>query len=291
VASYPYRRYLLYQLSRKMVYYDIIADCLSKGLVPPSEDELRALDAELGTPPRGWKARLKDAGPTFRRWLLANGVIDLWDQSTISQEVLSFQQSGKSRGDFESLMLLHGDVGHCRKELLLSYPESRVPSLEALCIYAEYFWDIGSMPRTDLFDYIEKSKDRARYLPAYEGDLERSYSILGIHQKVEAAGLADSFVQFAYRQVRMLDRQGVVQTGAQLIGISALQRAALDSVQVRDEVRLSHEDDNLRRDAALFKAQVVRAKQIVSIDDLEGGTIDAEYEDVGEAGIRRISGG
>jgi hypothetical protein len=271
-----------------MVYYDIIADCLAKGLVPPSEDELRLLDAELGSAPKGWKARLPDAGPAFRKWLLAKGVMDLWDQSEVSREVLDFQQSGKPSGDFESLMLLHGDVAHCRAELLLSYAEARVPSLEALCIYVEYFWDIGSMPRTELFDYIEKSKDRARYLPAYEGDLERSYSILGIQQRVEAASLADSFVQFAYRQVRMLDRQGVAQTGAQLIGISALQRAALDSVRVRDEVRMAHDDDNLRKDAALFRAQIVRTAQIVSIDDLEGGAVDAEYEDAGEAGIRRI---
>ena len=288
---YPYRRFLLYQLSRKMTYYDIAADCMSRELVPPSEDELRKLDEALGNIPKGWKAKFENCASSFKRWLLEKSVIDLWERAPPAESALEFQRSGKPRKDFESLMLLHGDVEYCRKELLLSHPESRVPSFDALWIFCQYFWDIGSMDRPSLFTFIEKSKEREKYLPAYEGDMERSYGILGLRQKVEAEDLADAFIQFAYKQVRMLDRRGAVQSGSQLIGIAALQRAALDSAQVRDEVRLAGEGDNLRKDAALFKAQVVRAPRIVSIDDLAGDTIDAEYEDVEKAGVYRLPAG
>lgn len=288
--GYPHHRYIRFLISKRQQSYEIAAECLSHALVPPSDDDLYALQQEVGIPPRCWSPTFDSKDKDFTKWLMDTDVYELWNPDSEVKEAVAFLAHRRPRQAFESLMLLHGDVKVARAEMLNTYPQSWVPEQGALELFCHYFWDIGSLDKQELFDFLSTREDSEVKLRAFGGELEYTYARLGLKQRVSGVEFLDHFIQLAHLQTINLLREGMIASGQMAAGHAALSRAAMDAIAMREELNQSTEDSDLRREAALFKAQVIRREHraIPSFDEVRGDVIDADEQASGEDSAARI---
>lgn len=281
--EYPHRRYILFLLSKRLQYFEIASDCASKDLVPPNETDVKGLAKVLGPLPSCWMPLLDSKNSAFRKWLSSHEIIDMWLGDTAMKDAQLLLADSRMRKEFEALVLIHGDIDTCRKELELNYPPHRIPSIETLSLYCEYFWDVVSCTRKGLFDFIKASQEHEAMQAAYEGEMERAYAMLGLKRKISDIEYIDNFLQFANLQTVLSTRAGAVLSGQQQIGIATLARASGDLLQMRQGLQQSGSESSLRHDAMMFRAARQKALPIPSIDDLQReGVIDADFEEAGE---------
>jgi hypothetical protein len=287
-VQYPHKNYILYLLSRRMTAYEVQADCVSKNLMPPNDEDLEDLAKSLGDLPKFWKPVARRGHVTFRRWLRDRGVLPLWIRDETMEKALVLLARGDLRKDFETLMTAHGDVEECRKHLLLKYTEGKVPSVPVLARFCEYFWDLSQMSYQERFDYLEASQEREDYLPALRGDLEKTYAHLGIIQKVEFEDMLQLSIALTQQQMMLDYKRGVRLSGHERAGIAAMQRTAIEAGRtLRDLHEIRAGDSTVRdRAAGWLASRVVQEDPIVSIDDLRGDVIDAEYAEADN--VRRL---
>lgn len=268
---FPHRRYVKYLLSKKLTPFEITALCTDKGVLPPSPEDLQTLSDELGEFPSSWQASLQGAKPQFRNWLNRRGLISAWRRTDDFEEAASFLYKVSARKDFEALYLIRGDVTQARDELLVKYPSSFVPSVEALEVFVDYYWDLGALKYDEIVSYLKKSQDKEDLLPAIDGDLTTTYARLGLRQKIEEEEFYDNLIALANQQIQALRKVGDL-NGSMLMGIAALSRQASDAIESRRDLHASSAPtvDAVRQKAAdFFRVRMTSQSEIISIDDLE----------------------
>lgn len=283
--EYPHARYITYLISRRMERYEIMSECAAYQLVPPNDVDLTGMYQEVGFFPNTWIPTLKGAPQEHRKWLQDLGVYEMWEQGRDVTEAFGFLNQGKMRQAFESLMLLHGDVEISRQEMVNTFTTRRVPSQEVLELYCYFFWDVPSMSKPGLFDFLKAQQNTEFKLAALDGDADYTYAVLGLKQTPDIIENLDWFLQFAKLETMTLLRQGGAGSGQRAAGQAALMRATLDVMAMRMELGQTTAGSDIRKEAMLFKARIVprKPREIPSIDDLReterGDVIDAEYAD------------
>lgn len=268
---FPHRRYVKYLLSKKLTAFEITAICTDRGLLRPTSDDLQALSDELGEFPQSWQAQLRGAKPQFRNWLNRRGLSAAWKRTSDFDEAESFLYKVSARKDFEALYLIRGDISQAREEMLVKYPAGFVPSVEALSLFVDYYWDLGALKYDEIVDYLGRHQNREDLMPAVEGDLATTYARLGLRQKIEEEEFYDNLIALANQQVQALRRTGDL-NGSMLMGIAALSRQAADAIESRRELHASSAPtvDAIRQKAAdFFRVKMASQPEIISIDDLK----------------------
>lgn len=280
--EYPHRRYLHYLLSRKLNSYELRADCLSKDLVPPNDEDLKEIAAELGDPPKHWRPRVERSNIPFRRWLRDQKLLPLWERDPETEEAFAFLHRPGIRKDFEAIVLAHGNVSQARKELAVKYTEDAVPSLGALKVFYEFFWNVGSMSSDGIMNYLTAAQARDDYIPALQGDLVTTYGVLGLQQRIKGETFLQNIMEAANQQALRLRANPNV-PGATAAGIASVLKAGMDAHRMLEDYHYTQEGDSgIRQEAADFVVRVVQAREIPSIDELgHGDVIDAEYAEAG----------
>lgn len=284
--EYPHKKYIQYLISRRLERYEIMADCAAFELIPPNDVDLSDMFQEVGLLPTSWSSQIKGSTKVFQKWINELGVYSMWEQDTDTLAALGFLGQSKIRQSFESLVLLHGDVETARQELENTYPARRIPSISALETYCYYFWDVGSMSKPGLYDFLKLQQNQEFKLAALDGDIDYTYAMLGLRQSPNYVEHLDRFIQLAKLETMTLLRQGGIGSGQRAAGQAALMRATLDAISMRMELGQSSTGSEIRKEANLFKARIVQRspKAIPSIDDLRAGdVIDAEFSDRSDA--------
>jgi hypothetical protein len=292
--QYPHCRYLVYLLSKKFTFFEIMAECTDKGLLAPTEEDLQEIADGMGAFPASWQSSVSKTNSVFYRWLRNLDVLDMWKQTPDAANALQFVRMRGIRKDFEALMLMHKDVSSVRDEILLKYSKDQVPCTSSLTTYCEYFWNLGSMSYEGIFTFLEENQEREELLPAVQGDLTGTYSRLGLRQRIEAEQFYDNIIALANQQVEQARRRGHEGlNGSSLMGIAALTRQAIDALKARDELHLGETTttiDLVKEQAAAFKLRMVKGESIPSFDDLQkGDVIDAEFTE--EDNVRQFNRG
>lgn len=185
------------------------------------------------------------------------------------------------RTDFEAILLVHGDVEQAHGELSVKYPKQIMPSLNALQVYYDYFWNLGSMGPGELYAFIEQRENNHFHAPAVRGEIVRTYSQLGLQQRITHEKLLQEIVEFGYAAAQKGRRQ-IDQLGAQMISsLATTALAGAKASEMLQETRLASEGDvSMRQEATDFLAKRIKQPFIPSIDVLDDGVIDVEFEDV-----------
>ena len=261
--EYPHRRYLLYLLSRRLTYPEIIGVCLSRALVQPTETALDALSRELGGIPTYWREELSSSNTALYRWLRDRKILDLWKKSPGSSAAIDFLYSSNGRlgprPDLEHLLLLEWDVEKARDQLALKYGELRIPDVRALKIYAHYFWNLEEMSQAGIFAFLQTMEENSTALTAYSGDLAATYGLIGLRHRIEDEEFYDNLIALANEQVQAARMSPRGLNGQQIMGIAALARVADDAIQQRRDLRRAGLGDTIRSELAAFR---MRKKQI-----------------------------
>lgn len=275
--EYPHKNYIKYLISRKCERYKIAEECAGLQLLPPNDVDLHLMQREVGLPPSCWVDDFDKAPPEFKKWLNQNGVYELWEEGDDVVAAYGLLNQGKLRHAFESLMLLHGDLEIVREELSNSFTR-KIPSMSALETYCYFFWDVASMSKPGIFDFLKAQQNAEFKIAALDGEQDLTYAFLGLKQKPDFVSDLDWFLQYARLETMVLLRAGGGGSGQRSIGHAALMRAAIDAMAMRIELSQDSTASNLRKEAQLFKAKVLpRAPiPIPSIDDLRVDVIDAE---------------
>jgi hypothetical protein len=284
--EFPHRLYLKFLVSRKMTPYEVRAECVARGLMPPQDDDLHGILNELGPFPKSWKPRIDQSNVPFRRWLRDVGVGMLWNQDDDTKAAMDLVHRGALRRDFEQIILAHGDVKKARRELAVKYPESMVPTATALQRYYDIFWDIGSMSSEGLFNYLEADLDREGYKEHLRGDLLHTYAQLGLQQQIANEVLLQQMVMMGYAAAVRATREMNTLGGPALAALAATAVAGANAGDLLRQVHVTTDGDtSLRKEAADFMTRVVQAPRIPSIDELD--VIDAEEVENG-SNVRRL---
>jgi len=289
--KYPHRLYLVYLLTKKMTVYDVQQACTARELVPPNEDVLREMAEGLGSVPKAWRASLKGAPASFRRWLRQQGVLALWKDTGTVQEAKDFLFRGQVRKDFEGLMLMRGDAEAARTELLVKYPESYVPDLPVLELFCEYFWNLGALTARELFEYLQVAQNRDELVAAAKGDLATTYGKLGLRERVSKENFLDNVIALANQQVVEARKVGGALSGATLMGLAAISRQGIDAMRERDEMDQLSEgnDEDLREKALAFKLGKIEAPaRFPTIDELSSDPLQGAEDVPNERGHLRL---
>lgn len=267
---FPHRRFVKYLLSKKMTSFEITAVCTDRGLLCPTAEDLQTLSSELGDFPSSWQSSLRGAKHTFRNWLNRRELYEAWKRSPAFEEAETFLFKVSARKDFEALYLIRGDVSQAREELLVKYPAGFIPSVEALGLFVDYYWDLGALKYDEIIDYLQQHQDREDLMPAIGGDLTTTYARLGLRQKIEEEEFYDNLIALANQQIQVLRRTPDL-NGSMLMGIAALSRQAADAIESRRELHASSAPsvDAIRQKAAdFFRVKMASQPEIISIDDL-----------------------
>lgn len=268
-----------------MVPADIRVDCLTKGLIPPSEADLSHIFDEVfgGRFPSFWKATLTRENVKLRRWLRDMKVLHLWQRDVSVERAFDLLFRASVRKDFEAILLAHGDIERARRELTIKYPENLVPDESALRRYYDIFWNIGAMSREGLMEYITAEESREDYIPALQGDLITAYGTLGLQQRITSEKLLHNLVEMAYQQSDLMRKNPTI-GGSAKMGAGVLIKIGLEAMDRLEERHVADAgDEDLRQAAADFMARMVHTERIPSIDELErGDVIDAEYAEAGK---------
>lgn len=288
--EYPHRQYLIFLLSRKMTSFEIRADCLSKGLMPPNDEALAGLSSEIGPLPKYWRARVEKTNVPFRRWLRDLGVLPLWVRDASTDMAVKFLSCAAARKDFEAILLAHGNIEQARTELLIKYPESLIPPLTALRRYYEFFWNVGAMSADAIYEHIEASQEKEDYLPALRGDLVRAYSVLGLQQQITYERLLQEVMEAGFAVAQRIRREADTLSGQAAAGLAATAALSMKAGQELRDLHVGDDGDNsLRKDAADFVfRRIPNARGIPSIDEADGHIIDADYAEAGAPNVHRL---
>lgn len=282
--EYPHRKYLVYLLSRQMEPMDIRADCVVKGLIPPTDIDLtRIYHHDLGGElPKFWRAKVTRENVKFRRWLRDLGVLHLWVRDVSVERAFDFLHKRAVRKDFEAIVLAHGDIELARSELTAKYLESLVPEETTLMRFYDIFWNVGAMSSESIMEYLEAEESREDYIPALQGDLVTIYGKLGLQQRIRGETMLQNIMEMANQQALIM-RDSPYQSGAMKAGTGALIKLGIEAWKLQQEQDvIDAVEVGMREEAADFLAAMVEAPQIPSIDEIErGDVIDADYAEAG----------
>lgn len=290
--EYPHLPWLRYLLSRRMTAYEILADCEARLLVPPTEPDLNAMSRALGPPPASWAGRVDNANVSFRRWLRDRRLLDMWRGGSVQEKAIALLHAGEMRVAVEQLVLLHGDVEKVHTLLTQRYGEKSAPSQDVISRYRDCFWDVGSMSKYGLFEFLKVlGADRERS-PAVRGEIATVYGQLGLRQRVEADEFYDNIIALANQQVEAARKGGGLLDGSRLLGLSALARQAIDATKERAELHTvgGQAAEDVRQKALAFKLRTLEAKRIINIEDLDQpyAELDEEDEDAAADNVRKF---
>jgi len=289
--EYPHHRYITYLLTRRMSPYEVRADCVSRGLMPPTDEAVESILEEIGPYPRYWKSRMTKANVPFRRWLRDLGVLSMWAKDVHAVGALKFLGKAAVRKDFEAILLVHGDVGQARTELLIKYPKALVPAQATLQQFYSYFWDVGAMSPEGIFEHVEASQEKEDYLPALRGDVAKAYGILGLQQQVSYEHLLQSMVDLAHQATATMRKDLDVLGGAKLTALVAVGLSGAKAGRELMDIRGDGSESTVRQDAAEFMSRrIPRGRAIPSIDEITRDVIDADYTDTeGADNVHRLT--
>lgn len=288
--EYPHRQFLLYLVSRQLNFHQVVAQCVAKDLMPPSTDDFDLLGRELGPVPKFWRATVDPQNAEFIRWLRDHEILALWRRPKVVRDAMDFLFVSDMRREFEALVLIHGSVREARKELLLKHQEKLVPTEDVLEVFCDNFWNLGSMSKEGLFEFLKAGETRRELLPALRGDIVTTYNQLGLRRQIQTEALYDEFIAYVDQQVYLHRRDSQQQTGYTNAGLAALMRQAQDAKDSLEQLRISSgdADEETRREIAKFRLRKPKpVRGFISIDELsaeeekERVVIDAEYEDCG----------
>jgi hypothetical protein len=283
---FPHKKFIVYLISKGRSHFEVCAYCNDRHMPAPSTDDFDFLSEEVGEFPKGWKSELKGSGVRFKKWLSKLGVLSAWQGGRDFEDADMFAYKISARQDFEALYLTRGDAKQAREELLIKYSPHFVPSIAAIELYVEYFWNLGSLNYKQILDYIEKNRTAgSRHLTnAVDGDIVGTYARLGLRQKIQEEEFYDNLIAFANQQLLVVRaaRPGDL-NGSHLMGVSALSRQAMDAISNRRELHASAAPtvDLIKKKAAdFFKVKITQRQEIISIDDLNNPDIEEGTDNV-----------
>jgi hypothetical protein len=290
---FPHKKFILFLISKGRSHFEVCACCKDRHMPAPSEGEYKLLADEVGEFPKGWRAELKGSGARFKKWLSKRGLLTAWQGGHDFEEADMFAYKISARQDFEALYLTRGELSQAREELLIKYSPHFIPSIEAMELYVEYFWNLGALNYKQIFDYIEKNRTAgARHLTsAVDGDIVGTYARLGLRQKIQEEEFYDNLIAFANQQLLIVRASRPDElTGSHLMGVSALSRQAMDAINNRRDLHASAAPtvDLIKKQAAdFFKVKITQREEIISIDDLNNPDIEEGVSNVRELKNRR----
>lgn len=285
--EFPHRPYIRYLISRRLASFEIMAACEAKLLLPPTDDQLRDMARDLGTMPASWSGRFETASVEFRRWLRDRRLTELWRHGPDQAAAERLLTSGDLRKAIEQLTLMYGDLARVHPALVQKFGERVAPSLDVLTRYRDSFWDIGSMTRQGVFDFLS-AVDQKDYDPAARGEVALVYGQLGLRQRVEAEDLFDGIIALANQQVEAARRSPGLLDGNKLLGLSALARQAIDATERRAEIHTigGQAAEDVKKSAIAFKLGRPRLTAIRSIEEVD--QVPVEEEDVESSNVRKF---
>jgi len=289
-VEYPHHLYITYLISKRLTSYEIRAECMSKGLMPPTDEAVQELSQRVEPLPRYWRMKVEKSNVPFRRWLRDRGVLAMWQRDEATEMAIKLLARGSVRKDFEAIMLLHGSEEQAHKELTLKYPEALVPPVRALKRYREFFWDVGSMSSEGIYEYIEASQDMEDYLPAVKGDIVQAYATLGLQQQMTYERLLNKVMNGGFAVMDRITREHRTIGGQNAAGLMTVVAGAMKAGQELEQLHTADNgDDSIKRDAAEFMhRRITQVKDIPSIDEVGRDYIDAEFVEAGADNVHRL---
>ena len=270
--EYPHRKYIKYLITKKYSSQEIQEDCLRLGLLVPLESDIDDLRDVIGNPPSTWRPNYESNNGYFNKWLRKKGVIDVWMMGKDLQNAINFLYKRSIRSDYETMIIAHGDLREAREQLLLKYPATIVPDMPALEKFYDVFWNVGSMSKDGIFDFLEKHAQREANLAALEGNLTEAYARTGIQQRVETVDFLNSLISFSYQQLQMARMSGEQLTGAALMGVAAITKQGMEATKQREEIENGGGIDaltSIREQVNAFKVRKISSESMLTIDQLE----------------------
>lgn len=152
--SHPHQLYLKYLLTQRREPYEIVKQCEKVGLPEPSEDDVLALQDDLGELPACWERQLGLTNVAFSRWLRDRGLLDLWRGTPAVRGALQILASVHLRRSVEGLLLLNPDETQCLAPLLGKFRRSEVPTAPMIAAYRDIFWDFTQIPAGQAISYV-----------------------------------------------------------------------------------------------------------------------------------------
>jgi len=259
-------------------------------LVAPQEDELEALEHELGPLPSNWQPVYKSTNTGFRRWLRNQGLHDVWKNVPSYRAAEAFLYAGRLRQDFQVLMLAHGDLLRARTELVTKYGEHVVPEVQVLETFSTYFWDLGGMSQQGRWDFFQllTQQEAKDIQAANEGDLTKTYALLGIRRRVQAMDYYEAGIALGYKLIQDLARADRP-SASKIQAVATMARVGAELVKDRDLLLAEDgEDGDLTRRAQQWKLRMIEQQEnrmeIPSIEEVVASEpIDVDYEEVENA--------
>lgn len=291
--EYPHRPYLRFLLSRRMTAFEILADCEARLLVPPAEPDLQAMARELGPAPPSWAGRVENANVAFRRWLRDRRLLDMWRGGPVQEKATALLYADELRRAVEQLLLVHGDPEKVNQLLSQKYGERVAPSAEVVARFRDCFWDVGSMTKHGLFEFLKVLQQDKERAPAVRGEVATVYGQLGLRQRVEADELYDNIIALANQQVQAARQAGGLLSGQALIGLSTIARQAIDAAKERAELHTigGQAAEDVRQKALAFKLRTIEAQPILSIEELDQPFAEPDQEhdeDAAPSNVRKF---
>lgn len=269
---YPHDKYLRFLITKGLTNQEVQEDCKRLNLVIPKETEIDDLRISIGRFPSGWSKNYRRGSHYFNKWLTKKGLRGLWSNSKDVSHAINFLYKTKMRENFNTLVIATGDIDSAITDLALKYGDMVIPSREILLLYYEIFWDIGSLSRSDLMEFIGKYHDKETAIAAIEGDKDVAYARSGLTQTVTQKEFTANLLAFANLQVQLSRKEGTLLAGTQMMGIAALSRQALDALRLSkegNEVEGSEAVQRMRDDAMMFQLAESDENSIIDITELE----------------------
>lgn len=270
--EYPHEKYICFLLSKKYTNQEVQEDCLRLSLLVPLEIDLDLLRSKIGTPPSTWTPTYEKGNGYFNKWLRKRNLLDLWINNNIINKTINFLYKKAIRTDFETLVIAHSSVREARIQLLLKYPENAVPDEDVLEKYYEIFWDVESLSKDGLIEFLGRYSDKETKLAALDGNLVETYARAGLNEKISTNQFLNNVIALANHQVQLARMSGEILSGNSMMGIAAIARQGLEAIKHREEIEASKTIDvldNIREQANAFQVRKINTIEMITIDDLE----------------------
>tara|TARA_Y100001973_G_C5183140_1_gene326140 strand:+ start:394 stop:1248 length:855 start_codon:yes stop_codon:yes gene_type:complete len=270
--EYPHAKYIKYLITKKFSSLEIQEECLRLSLLVPLEEDIIKMESKLGAFPSSWEPVYNRKNEYFCKWLRKKGVIQIWKNGDDIKRATNFLYRSLVRKDFETLLLATGDIAESREQLLLKHSESHVPELTILETFYDIFWNVGSLTREGLFEFLERNTDKEAKIAALNGNLVEAYARAGLTHKISSEQFYNNLVSLANHQIQLARMSGQVLNGSSLMGIAAISRQALDALKSRDEMIGENTVDvldTIREQASTFKIKKIHAEEVITIEQLE----------------------
>lgn len=268
----PHQKYLQYLYLQDFTYEQVQEECSMYSLVSPKRDEWGHIISQAKKS-RHWKGAYNPDNGHHTYKVKSLGLQELFHSTTEMLEAKLFLSRSKVRKDFEVLSITIVDLHLIRKELLNKYPVHFVPSLQALETFCSFFWNLGLLSSSEVFDFLGRHHgNKSALIPASVGDVSIAHARIGISEEISPEMFYNNIISFANTQVTQARMAAELLSGSHLMGIAAITRQGIDAMKAKEDMMTGDKVeilDTIREQAAAFHVRMDEAEEIITLEELE----------------------